>query len=167
MTIRVTGISGPFGGIQWETVEGDKNVARRVINFLEDRRLLFGDRHFEDYMHCVRSAIEIRAMLTNEISASRPGRTLEQCLRVIRAACRKFVDAAGPNARNFDYVLAPYEAGVFGLALGDLRTSIGLQIALIAEKFDLPVEEDLARILPPVEDDPSFIPGFDPSPDGE
>jgi biotin-(acetyl-CoA carboxylase) ligase len=34
-------------------VPGDKNVARRVINFLEDRRLLFGERHGGDEMHCV------------------------------------------------------------------------------------------------------------------
>ncbi|GIF53475.1 hypothetical protein DFJ67_1176 [Asanoa ferruginea] len=161
MAKRLSGVSFPWGGIQWETVDGDKDVARRVINFLEDRRLLFGDRHMEDSMHCIRSAIEIRQMLTREMNASKPGETLEHSLRAMRAACRKFVDAAGPDAENFTRRLLPQEAGNFGLALGDLRTSIGVQIALIAEQFGLSVDEYLATILPPSDDDDaSWVPGF-------
>jgi hypothetical protein len=161
MAKRLTGIAGPWGGIQWETTTGDKDVARRVISFLEDRRLLFGDRHIEDGMHCVASALQIREMLTREIAEAKPGKTLEESLRAMRAACRKFVDAAGPHARNFFGPSAPYVAEPFGLALGDLRTSFGFHVALIAAEFKIRVEEDLARILPPVDDDDaSWVPGF-------
>lgn len=123
--------------------------------------MLFGNRHIEDGGHCVQSALEIRAMLTQEINAARPGKTLEQVLKVMRAACRRFVDAAGPNAENFFCEPRPYEANSFGLALGDLRTSIGLQVALMADMFGLTVDETLVPILPPDDDDASWIPGFD------
>lgn len=158
---RLTGISFPWGGIQWETVEGDKHVARRVISFLEDRRLLFADRHVEDQHHCVASALEIRKYLGREISAAKPGKTLEQTLKAMRAAFRKFVEAAGPDAINFFGQRWHYEADPFSLALGDLRTSVGMHIAAIAVKFDLEIDDELASIVPPGDDDPSWLPGFD------
>jgi hypothetical protein len=72
MPKRLTGfgVSGPLGlgfSVQWDYAEGDEEVARRVIIFLEDRRLLFGERHLEDEMHCLQSAIEIRYFLTTEL----------------------------------------------------------------------------------------------------
>ncbi|MFB9832670.1 DUF6650 family protein [Actinoallomurus acaciae] len=162
MAKRLTGISTSFGGLQWETVEGDKDVARQAIIFLEDRRLLFGERYVEDEMHCVTSALQIRAFLTQQIEAARPGKTLEGVLRSMRAACRQFVDRAGPEAANFRHRDPnPHTVDPLSLALGDLRTVMGLAIATMAEKFDLPVEEDLAAILPPTDDgDSSWIPGF-------
>ena len=41
MRRRLTGFSLPWGGIQWENTEGDEDVARQTIQFLEDRRVLF------------------------------------------------------------------------------------------------------------------------------
>ena len=103
MQYRPTG-AGAFGfSINWEKVPGDEDVAREVITFLEDRRLLFGKRHCEDEMHCVISANEIRHFLTEELSRARAGKSLAQSLRAMRAAFRAFVDAAGPNGRDFTY----------------------------------------------------------------
>jgi hypothetical protein len=41
---RLTGISTPIAGVQWEHHDGDHEVVRRVLNALEDRRVLFGER---------------------------------------------------------------------------------------------------------------------------
>ena len=60
MLYRLTGVGGFGFSINWDKAKGDKEIAEAVIAFLEDRRLLFGDRHAEDEMHCVQSAIEIR-----------------------------------------------------------------------------------------------------------
>jgi hypothetical protein len=78
-----------------------KEVARRVVTFLEDRRLLFGKRHAEDELECVHSAVMSRAFLTEEPTKAKAGKSLSDSLRAMRAAFRQFVDAAGPNARNF------------------------------------------------------------------
>jgi hypothetical protein len=170
MAIRITSISGFGFGLQWTEVPGDKDIARRVLAFLENRRVLFGDRHWEDEVDCIRSAIEIRNYLTQELGATRPDRSLATSLRAMRAACRKFVEAAGPNGVNFYSNRLYREADPFSLALGDLRTLVGVQVALIAFRYDIPVEDDLATIIPPpVSDDDSdddadksWIPGFTP-----
>jgi hypothetical protein len=43
-------------------------VARRIITFLEDRRVLYNPYHMEDPRHCIQSVIEIRQFLTAELS---------------------------------------------------------------------------------------------------
>jgi hypothetical protein len=149
MPYRPTG-AGAFGfSLNWEKVPGDKEVARRVITFLEDRRLLFGDRHNEDEMECVYSAIEIRRFLTEELTKAKPGRSLDESLRAMRTAMRAFVEAAGPDAIRFQYHPPGSSADLFSLALGDLRSLVGLHLAVIARQYGIEVEPDLARILPP------------------
>jgi len=161
MPYRPTGAGGFGFSVNWEKVPGDEEVARRVITFLEDRRLLFGKRHMEDEMDCVHSAIEMRHFLTGELSRAKAGKSLAECIRAIRTALRAFADAAGPGAINFRHRTA-VQADEFSLALGELRSRVGLQIALIADQYGIEVEDSLAQILPPaVDDDPSFIPGFE------
>jgi hypothetical protein len=163
MAYRPTGL-GAFGfSVNWEKVPGDEDVARRVVTFLEDRRLLFGERHVEDELHCVRSAIEIRRFLTDELTKAKPGRSLAESLRAMRVAMRSFVDAAGPDARNFRYHHG-HMTDRFSLALGELRSRVGLHLAVIADQYDIEVEPDLAQILPPdvfVDNGPSIIPGWE------
>jgi uncharacterized protein DUF6650 len=159
MRYRLTGLSLPWLGAQWERVPGDKEVAQQIITFLENRRVLFGQRHQEDEISCMHSANDIRHYLTGQINAAHSA-DLMASLRAMRAAARQFVDAAGPNARNFQSGWTADNA--FGLALGDFRTLMGVQIARIATQYDLTIEDDLAAILPPSdEDDPGWIPGFE------
>lgn len=162
MGLEFTGASAFGFGVDWQRTEGDRAIARQVITFLEDRRLLFGARHIEDEAHCVQSALQIRALMTDQITRAKPGNELETCLRAMRAACRRFVEAGGPEGRNF---VERYGAGVdvFSLALGDMRTAVGVQVGLITTAFDLPLEPELASIIPPGDDDGqdlTWIPGF-------
>ncbi len=39
----------------------------------------------------------------------------------------------------------------FGEALGELRSGVGMQIAIVAAAFGLDVEDDLAQVLPDVD----------------
>ncbi len=166
MGYRVEG-AGAFGfSLNWVKVAGDDEVARRVIIMLEDRRLLFGPRHAEDEMECVRSAEQIRRELTRELAEARPGASLASSLRAIRAACRRFMEAAGPGARYFHH-RRPWEPDPMAAALGELRSLVGLHVAAIAGEYSLEVEDGLSRILPPVvdaDDDPAWLPGFDERP---
>jgi hypothetical protein len=148
--IRVTGVSFPGFGVQWQKTSTDKEIARRLIHFMEDRRLLFGQVHIENEIYCIQSAIEIRNYLTRLLDDAKPGKELANSIRVMRAACRRFVENGGPNAEN--YVIR-FTGDPFGLALGDLRTMVGVHVAQLSYAFDLEVEEDLASILPPNPDD--------------
>ena len=161
MRIRPTGFSLPAGfGVQWEFAESDRDIARKAIIFLEDRRLLFGERHLEDELYCVQSAIEIRGRLTDLIASARQGGGVELCLREIRAACTQFVNKAGPGARHFQGYLGD-QANPFGQALGELRSLVGIEVARLVDKYDFEVEEDLLSIFPPPDGHLSWLPGFD------
>ncbi|WP_055483151.1 DUF6650 family protein [Sphaerimonospora mesophila] len=161
---EITGLSTSLFGIQWQKADTDRKIANRVVAFLEDRRLLFGDRHMEDEVHCVRSAIQIRAFLTEQLTQRHIGQELRQILKAMRAACRHFVDAAGPDGRNFEYRMGLAGDNAFGLALGDLRSRMGFYIAAIATQYKIEVDEGLSAILPPPpedsDEDLSWLPGF-------
>jgi Family of unknown function (DUF6650) len=158
----VTNVTIPPGfGVTWEFVPGDKELARQAIIFLENRRVLFGARHLEDEMECVQSAVEIRNRLTDLIPAAKQGGGVENSIRAMRAACLKFVEAAGPGGRNFRGRHGG-GAGPFGQALGELRSLMGVQLALLTARYDLEIEEELASIFPPADrDDLSWLPGFE------
>jgi hypothetical protein len=159
MKRRLTGLSIPWFGIQWERVPGDKEIAQRVITLLEDRRLLF-KKHGEIGGECIKSANIVRDFLTNELNSNSPGPELAATLRAMRAACREFVDAGGPDGRSFGesqrrmfLPLSYYRSGnSIALALGRLRSLIGTHVAALALQYDLVVEGELARALPPVPD---------------
>lgn len=153
MTYRVTGI-GAFGlSLNWEKVDGDKQIARNVITFLEDRRILFADYHGENEVLCVRSAIEARNFLTDQISQAKPGRSLDASLRAMRTSFRHFVELGGFDGHNFGRHRYVSDLDPLSLALGALRSEVGLQILLIAYYYGLEVEDELAAILPVIADD--------------
>jgi hypothetical protein len=64
---RLTGISTPFDGASWQPAEMEIAAARRVIAFLEDRRVLYETGEMEVPSHCVHSVIEIRHRLSDEL----------------------------------------------------------------------------------------------------
>lgn len=160
MRIRVTGLSLPWLGVQWERVPGDKEIAQELIIFLENRRLLFTNGTIgETERHCIESAIQIRSYMTTLISRARVGSDLENSLRAMRAACRRFVASIERNHQRPYY--RKERKALLGLALGDLRTLMGIQIAQIARQYDLALEPELARIVPPEDDELAWLPGFD------
>src|SRR4051812_19150248 len=64
---KVTGATiGPIG-VSWEYVQSIRELARRVIVFLEPRRVLTDDHRREDFDDCRASAHQIRDFLTIEI----------------------------------------------------------------------------------------------------
>jgi len=160
MPYRLTGAGGFGFSVNWEKVPGDKRVAEQVIGYLEDRRVLFRKRSGEDGMYCVMSANDVRHFLTGQLAEAKPGKSLATSIRAMRAAFREFVDAAGLDAENFRSNRSGMPTNEFSLALGELRSRVGLQVALIADRYEIDVEEELAEILPPPLDDPSFLPGF-------
>jgi hypothetical protein len=57
---RLTGISTPLVGVSWQPTDLEVSAARRVIAFLEDRRVLYAPEEMEVASHCVDSVLEIR-----------------------------------------------------------------------------------------------------------
>jgi hypothetical protein len=124
-------------------------AAHRVLAFLEDRRVLYAPEQMETADECVRSVLEMRHFLTEVIGELAPDSELGSALRVIRAACRKFLDECDGPA--FGHGMAPWRYGgdwVLGPALGELRGVTGVCVAAIADRYGLDVEPELTAILP-------------------
>ena len=151
ITSRLTGISCPVFGVSWNPPESERKIARRVITFLENRRVLFSPFEWEMPDHCAQSVIEIRHFLTTELQALDADKELAQSLRAMRAAGRKFLD--GDPRHGFPRRHTPRH--MLETALGELRGVFGIHIAKLATQYGLDVEDDLASILPAEDDDGS------------
>lgn len=147
------GLAGP--SLSYKPREPDVAVARRVVRFLEDRRVFFADSNWEVPDLCVESVIEIRRCLTEELGSDL-GPRLAGPLQLMRAACRQFLDRIGisedvrdPNAgRRYLRPREDFRDYLFALALGELRATIGIQLAIILDSHKIDIEGPLTRILP-------------------
>jgi hypothetical protein len=147
---RLTGISSPIFGVSWNPPPADVTVARRVITFLEDRRVLFADESIEVPEHAVSSVLELRRYLTSEIQQL-PDGELCSSLRAMRAACRKFLEGVDDDdgiVVRYGHHHGHWASWRFGSTLGEMRAVFGIQIAKIAAQNGLDIEDDLAQILP-------------------
>ncbi len=146
---HITGFNVPIFGVSWNPKESEIDVARRILTFLEDRRLLYNPYHIEVAEDCVRSALDIRRFLTTEIGKLAGDSELAKHLRGIRAVCRKFLDATDHRSRR---LVHPHWSGwheaEFFTQLGELRASIGLHVAAISVMHGIDVEGQLAIVLP-------------------
>lgn len=146
---RLTGFSTPIFGVSWNPPEPERAVARRVLAFLEDRRVLYNPYHIEIDDQVTGSVLEIRRFLTPEIGALDTDSGLAGHLRAIRAACRKYLDDTGPSSRRLKALQQWRGFGFdFFLELGELRATVGKHVAAIAVMYGLDVEGDLADVLP-------------------
>lgn len=147
---RVTGLSSPVFGISWNPPEPETRVARRVIAFLEDRRVLYNPSEMEVPDHCAQSIVEIRKYLTTEIQSMNDSSGISESLRAMRAACRKFTTTVGDRSDiiRFGAHRGHWASWEFNGALGELRGVFGVHLAKLAASYGLDVEDDLASILP-------------------
>lgn len=148
---RLTGFSTPFGGVSWQPTEPEVTAARRLVSFLEDRRVLYNPGELETPSHCVHSVIEIRHFLSEEIGKVDSASQFAANLRAMRAACRKFLDHVGTDGEEV-HLYANHQghwaSWTFYSAIGEMRGTFGVHLAVIAAQFQLDVEDDLAAILP-------------------
>ncbi len=150
---RLNGISTPVGGVSSTPPQPDVAVVRRVLVFLEDRRVLYSPYEAEVPEHCVDSVLEIRRFVTGQLTAGGIAEDLAGPLRAMRAACRKFLDQVGASEHKHRHglhldVRLGGAGWVFNQALGEMRGVFGLHVAQLAVRYGLDVPEPLSTILP-------------------
>jgi signal transduction histidine kinase len=136
---RLTGLTLPTvlgtggGGASWTIEAGDKSHARSVLQYLEDRRVLYDPIEVELPLHCWKSVQEMRGRLASFIADSQSSE-LRNPLRAIQAACRQFLTDAPPieGALQHNDLIRQW---TFNQAVGEFR--------------DVDVDEELAKIMPP------------------
>jgi hypothetical protein len=158
----MTGISIPVVGVSGQPSVDESAVARAVVAFLEDRRVLFSPYDWtpltgpfniygatiRDYPFIIRSVHEIRQKLTNFLEALPPTSPLVEHLQKMRAACRHFLNHVEyADAYQTDTSLnQPFEVRAM-VSLGEMRAIIGVNIIEVCEKFDLDIEPGQFRAL--------------------
>lgn len=139
---QLTGASAFGGGLDWQVVPDDRDVARRVLLFLEDRRVLTQDPSREDYEGCRKGAQKIRNYVDVELGNTQEGGPLEHCLRRMRTASAAFITAAGQKSVDFkddhSYFVSTLEA---------YRDTLATQIAQVSYEHKLQVPHDLQPLL--------------------
>jgi len=166
---RVNGVSTPIFGVSWTPPTVDVDVARRVVAFVETRRVLFSTYTNEVPEECVQSVVAIRSFLSDVIGAGGIANELVEPLRLMRRYCVRFLERVGatedrrdpdaPSRHLFREQRWRMHDYWFAEAIGELRAGVGLQIAIIAASFGLDVDDDLASTLPaPEESGPSAVP---------
>jgi hypothetical protein len=141
---RLTGISTPWIGTSWEYCETDADIARRLICFLEDRRVLYESLNAQTFFYVGRSASEIREMLTQELDGV-TAEPLAVLMREARAHLRRFMSEL--NRIEESGIYEPMTRDQQVLALGEMRGHVNPLIAQIAASYEIEVEEELAAAL--------------------
>lgn len=145
---RMTGGSVPLGGVQWEYKDDDQEIARRVLNLLGDRRMLWRDFSLEIEEQCVQSATLARQELGKHLDNPEISSELARRVQLIQRLFRDFMDEVGPTGGDWDRHYRPMGTDPLSVALGRLRGLVGVQIGELAAEYDLDVSEDLATIVP-------------------
>lgn len=147
---HLTGISCPVFGISWNPTESDRIIARRIIIFLEPRRVLYSAYHYETVHPCIISVTEIKNYLTSELQQIDEHSKLNSYVRSMRNACNKFLSRC-PNDERFHHCACKegnIDNWIFLSAIGELRGVFGVMIGQIAKAYGLDIEDELAQIIP-------------------
>jgi len=152
---RLTGFSTPIFGMSWNPPEAERKTARRVLTYLEDRRVLYAPSEMEVPEHCLQSVLDIRKFLTSELGSLDEGSRLAESLKAMRSASWKFLalfdPQRGADILSFGAHHGHWASWEFNGALGELRGVFGVHIAQIAAQNGHSVDDNLAVILPAAE----------------
>lgn len=153
---RMNGISCRIFGISWTSAKLEINAVKKVITFLEDRRVLYIVYELKNPKHCIDSIIKIRELLTNTLFDVDTDGELGMTLKAMRNTCRKFLN----EVQSEFYFKNGHELHLNNLgmgaqihffnAMGELRTTMGIFIAKILVMHTLDCESELQAILPTI-----------------
>ena len=147
--IRFKGMSALGFGASWDLSNADRDAVRGLLTFLEDRRVLYVPQNLEVHGDVERSVHEIRQRCTDALTAISERALARKHIQAMRAACRRFLEEPPKFGNLMPHHFGRFadEAGFF-VALGELRASVGAQIANLASYYEIELEPELAAILP-------------------
>lgn len=92
MSIKITGIDTPFGGVSWEYTETSKRGVQELFYYLETKRILTNPMEMEIKEWCSQSAIEMKKEIASILSKYKFNADTISRLRIMINACNTFLD---------------------------------------------------------------------------
>lgn len=147
---RLTGISCPVFGVSWNPPESQRKIARKIIIFLESKRVLYSPYEYETVHPVISSVLEIKHFLTSELPNINEKSELQSYVRAMRNACNKFLSKCRDDDDFRNNAVRPGNINnwIFTSAIGEMRGVFGIMIGQIASSYGIDVEDDLAQIIP-------------------
>ncbi|MDW1675223.1 MULTISPECIES: DUF6650 family protein, partial [unclassified Vibrio] len=143
---RVNGISTPIFGVSWNPDNTEKDQVRKLIIYLEDRRVLFYEEDREGISYARRSVESIRERLTKFLEDFDTDKELIKSVRAFRSACRAFCNEVG--SVNISSEPQPVQRSILNSELSKLRKVAGKTVGALSVSYGLDVEDELAAIIP-------------------
>jgi hypothetical protein len=126
-------------GVQWETLVGDREIVRRLVVQLAEKRVLTDATFAEQPEYVNQSIVEIRGWLTAALTAldakQEPARLVDQ----LRDVCNTYLTQAGRP--SLEGMLEPKDVQ----ALAELRESFRVKLAYMAGAGPIAEADRLAR----------------------
>jgi len=146
-TLQLKGYASTLELLKPTTVEID--LSKQLIDFFEDRRIIYELFEKEIPRHGMQSVLQIRTELTRVKKQLGQMSTLYTKVEQMQAACRKFfsdlslvdLDNLRYDPRNSDWIR-------FVTTLSELRKILGIHIAELAAKYKIELSDDLKSITP-------------------
>lgn len=145
---RISGISTPVGGLQWDNEPSEREVIYEMLQSLGNRRLI---RHYHggfEYKAVIRSCEIIREDITAALKKLRPDSEVRTRLEEMRASIHIFqtlVEERYPPER-FSYEKGHHEASLnddVSTALYALREYFGARLDQLGSTYDITLPNEL------------------------
>ncbi|MFC3996750.1 hypothetical protein ACFOVU_12545 [Nocardiopsis sediminis] len=124
-------------GFNWQHEKSDHWRAREIVHRLEDHRMLYDPYEAERIQPVIESAERLRDYLAEQIPQCESA-ALRDHLRDMQAAVRRCLTRIHRAQSRIDELWP---------AVSELRSRVGTTAEAIADRFDIPVNGDLARIV--------------------
>ncbi|MGK9003728.1 DUF6650 family protein [Citrobacter europaeus] len=141
---HISGISCPLFGIQWNPPTYSSDIAREIVLFLENKRVLFNFPQNEVINICILSANEIRVELVNQQKKTNDTK-LNEVIRKMLYCTRDFVNKAEQISLGTNTVVMQ---SMLERELLGYRRKMGNLIAILSVRYGIDVGDELAVILP-------------------
>ncbi|CAG9426770.1 TPA: DUF6650 family protein [Providencia alcalifaciens] len=143
---RINGISTPIFGVSWTPDNQEFQAVRKLVTFLEDRRVLYYGEEREGADYCRISVEKIREKLTEFLQEFDTNKDLVKSVRSFRSACRNFCNEIG--AINVCNEPLPVQRSILNTELSKLRKVAGKTVGALAISYGLDIEDELAALIP-------------------
>lgn len=143
---RITGFQLPIigAGVSWQPTELEVTKARKLMVFLEDKRVLYQSYVDEEMKYCIESVLKIREYLVSQVlmKADQASKLYEYA-KELRDGCVEFLGIVEVHKKSD---MSSYR--LLRTALGRLRRVFGHSLLKISLTYEIDVEMNLATIIP-------------------